>query len=153
MTTPKSSRRPIEVDFFRTLNRVVEPLVRAGIGSPRIVPTGFIVLETRGRKSGRLHRIPLAATRLGSYVLVGTLRGERSQWVRNLAAQPRTRYWLGGKPREARAFVMHDGKRFRMPKSLPLPLQGVVRLLVPYTRMGWAFAVLLPRSRSVGKQR
>lgn len=145
MTPRQSPLRPLEVEFFRTLNRVVEPLVRAGFGSPRIVPAGFIVLETRGRKSGRLRRVPLAATRLGGYVLVGTLRGNRAHWVRNLAAQPRTRFWLGGRPREARAFVMHEGKRFRMPKSLPPPVRGVVRLLVPYTKVGWAFAVLTPR--------
>ena len=139
--TPKGS---IEVEFFRALNRLVEPMVRAGIGSPRLAPGGLIVLETRGRKSGRLRRSPLAATRIGSHVLVGTFRGARSQWVRNLAAQPRTRFWLGGKARGTRAFVMHNGKRFRVPKALPRPLQAVVRRLAPYTKSGWAFAVLSP---------
>lgn len=147
MASRKSPLRSIEVEFFRTLNRVVEPMVRVGIGSPRIAPSGFIVLETRGRKSGRLRRTPLAATRIGSHVLVGTFRGKRSQWVRNLAAEPRSRFWLAGRPRDARAFVMHEGKRFRVPKSLPVPLQRVVRFLAPYTKVGWAFAVLSPRSR------
>jgi deazaflavin-dependent oxidoreductase (nitroreductase family) len=135
----------VEVQFFRALNRVVEPLVRAGLGSPRIVPGGFIVLETRGRKSGRLHRVPLAATRLGGYVLVGTLRGGRSQWVQNLAASPRTRFWLAGRPREVRAFVLHEGRRFRSPRSLPGPVQGLLRFLSSYTKSGWAFALLAPR--------
>ena len=76
---------------------------------------------------------------------MATFRGNRSQWVRNLAAQPRTRFWLGGRPRDAKAFVMHEGKRFRVPKSLPVALQKVVRILAPYTREGWAFAVLSPR--------
>ena len=105
------------------------------------------MLENRGRKSGRLHRTPLAATRLGNYVVVATFRGGQSQWVRNLAAQPRTRFWLGGKPRDTWAFVMHEGKRFRVPKSLPFYLQSVVRVLAPYTKLGWAFAVLSPRPR------
>ncbi len=145
MTTEKATRRSLEVEFFRQLNRVVEPMVRAGVGSPRIVPNGFIVLETRGRKSGRLRRSPLAATRIGRHVLVGTFRGDRSQWFRNLAAQPRTRFWLGGKARDTRAFVMHRDKRFRVPKSLPVPMRGIVRILAPYTKKGWAFAVLSPR--------
>ena len=51
--TAAKKRDSIEREFFRTLNRVVEPLVRAGVGSPRIVPGGLIVLETAGRKSGR----------------------------------------------------------------------------------------------------
>ena len=142
-TTAKS----IEVEFFRTLNRVVEPMVRAGLGSPRIAPGGFIVLETTGRKSGRKFRTPLAATRLGDYVLVATFRGKRSQWVLNLAAEPRVRYWLGGRAREAKAFVVHEGKRFRVPKSLPRPLQHVIEILAPYRKAGWAFAVLSPRNR------
>ena len=141
----KSKKRSLEVEFFRMLNHVVEPLVRAGVGSPRIVPSGFIVLETIGRKTGRARRSPLAATRFGSYVVVATFRGDRSQWVSNLAAQPRTRYWLGGKAREARAFVMVKGKRFRVPKSLPPGMQKVVQFLAPYTKAGWAFAVLTPR--------
>ena len=141
----KSVRRSLEVEFFRMLNRVVEPAIRAGLGSPRLVPSGFIVLETIGRKTGRARRSPLAATRFGPYVIVATFRGKSSQWVLNLAAQPRTRYWLGGKSREARAFVMHEGKRFRVPSSLPPGMQRIVRILAPYTRAGWAFGVLSPR--------
>ena len=139
------ANRSIDIEFFRMLNRVAEPMIRAGVGSPRFVPTGFVVLETVGRKSGARRRSPLAATRIGCHVVVGTFRGDRSQWVRNLAAQPSTRYWLGGKPRDARAFVMHGEKRFRVPKSLPAHMKKVVRFLAPYTRAGWAFAVLSPR--------
>ncbi len=128
------------------LNRVVEPMVRAGVGSPRLAPSGLIVLEAEGRVSGRRIRSPLAATRIGNHVVLGTFRGNRSAWIRNLAAQPRTRYWLGGKVRDARAFVMYEGKRFRVPKSLPPHMQTVVRFLSPYTKAGWAFAVLSPRA-------
>lgn len=145
-TKTAPARKPsLEVQFFRLLNRVVEPLVRAGVGSPRLVPGGFIVLETRGRKSGLMRRSPLAATCIGSYVVVVTARGERSQWVRNLAAQPRTRIWLRGRARDMRAYVMYPGKRLRVPKTLPAHMQQVVKFLAPFTRAGWAFAVLSPR--------
>ncbi len=127
------------------LNRVVEPLVRAGVGSPRLAPGGLIVLEAEGRKSGRQIRSPLAATRIGDHVVIGTFRGGRSQWVRNLVTQPRVKYWMGGRGREAQAFVMTEGKRFRVPKSLPSHMQAVTRFLAPYTKAGWAFAVLSPR--------
>lgn len=141
----RMTTRSLEIEFFRMLNRVVEPVVRAGVGSPRIVPSGFIVLETVGRKTGKTRRNPLAATRFGAYVVVATFRGGQSQWVYNLAAQPRTKYWIGGKARDSRAFVMVAGKRFRVPKSLPSGMQNVVRFLAPYTKAGWAFAVLSPR--------
>jgi hypothetical protein len=111
-----------DVEFFRMVNRVVEPMV------------------------GRRVRTPLAATRIQGHIIVGTFRGGRSQWIRNLEAAPAARYWLAGCPREARAFVMHADKRFRVPKWLPASLQWVVRFLSPYTRAGWEFAVLAPRA-------
>ena len=141
-----------EVEFFRMLNRVVEPMVRAGFGSPRIVPSGLIVLETEGRKTGRRVRTPLAATRIQGHVIIGTFRAGRSQWIKNLAAQPATRYWLAGRPREARAFVMYEGKRFRVPQSLPATLRWLVKFLAPYTRACWEFAVLSPRPPTRGRR-
>jgi deazaflavin-dependent oxidoreductase (nitroreductase family) len=145
-----AGRRSLEVEFFRMLNRVVEPVVRRGFGSPRLAPSGFIVLETVGRKSGELRRSPLAATRIGRHMIVATFRGDRSQWVRNLAAQPRARYWSRGVAHDANAFVIQEGAR--MPASLPAPLRRVARFLVPYTRAGWAFAVLSPRAAARRKR-
>jgi len=145
-----ATRRSLEVEFFRMLNRVVEPIVRRGFGSPRLAPNGFIVLETVGRKSGELRRNPLAATRIGRHMIVATFRGDRSQWVRNLAAQPHARYWTRGAPHEARAFVIREGSR--IPAALPAPLRRVAEFLVPFTRAGWAFAVLSPRTRAPRKR-
>ena len=48
-----AARRGVEVEFFRFLNRWLEPQIRAGLGSPRLAPGGLIVLETLGRKTGR----------------------------------------------------------------------------------------------------
>jgi len=149
--------RTVEVEFFRMLNRVVEPRVRAGFGSPCLVPGGFIVLETRGRKTGRLSRTPLAATRILNHVIVGTFRGERSQWMRNLVAEPDTQLWIGGRARPVHGFVLSaDTRVARIPRGLPALLRFVVAFLRPYTRAGWAFAVLAPIERgkirtSVGK--
>ncbi len=126
------------------LNRIVEPAVRCGLGSPRFVPGGLIVLESTGFKSGEQRRTPLVAIRLGQHVIISTARGERSFWVKNLLQQPRTRYWLGGKARPAKAFVMAPGKRYRRPTSLPAALGKVTDLLAPYTKAGWAFVVLAP---------
>lgn len=137
-------RQTLEREFFRVLNRVVEPAVRKGLGSPRFVPGGLIVLETVGFKTGVTRRTPLVATRLGGYVFVSTFRADRSFWIRNLQKQPRVAYYLGGKPREAKAFVMMQGKRYQRPKSLPSFIGKITDFLAPYTRAGWAFAVLAP---------
>jgi len=137
-------RQTLEREFFRMLNRVVEPAVRKGVGSPRFVPGGLIVLETTGFKSGVQRRTPLVATRLNGYVFVSTFRGDRSFWLKNLQKKPQVTYYLAGKPRQARAYVVKEGKRYQRPKALPPVIGRITDLLAPYTRAGWAFAVLAP---------
>jgi len=145
----------VEVQFFRLLNQLVEPQIRAGWASPRFVPGGLIVLETVGRRSGRRSRVPLAAVRIDGHVLVSTFRGDRSEWVKNIAVNPRVRYWLRGRARPATALVISTAGRARGRDRLPAAVRWLVRALVPYTYAGWAFAVLAPeaaapRSRSAG---
>ncbi len=148
-----AARRSVEVEFFRFLNRWLEPQIRAGLGSPRLVPGGLIVLETRGRKTGRRARTPLVATRLEGHVLVATFRASRSQWAKNLAANPETRFWMHGKPRPTLAYVLSASRRpLPLPKLPPL-LRLLVVLLTPYTRAGWAFAILAPRRTSRAARR
>ena len=138
----------LERDFFRQLNAVVEPAVRFGVGSPRYAPAGLIVLESTGFKSGLKRRTPLSALKLGPYLLVMTVRGERSFWVKNLRKRPNVRYWRGGREHQARAFVMAPGKAFRPPASLSPRVVAAARRLNPLTRRGWAFAILSPLPES-----
>jgi hypothetical protein len=53
------SAMPAEIaptrQFFRTLNRIVEPAVRRGFGTSVHGP-GIFVVETTGRRSGRRRR-------------------------------------------------------------------------------------------------
>ena len=88
--------RDAEASLFRSLNALVEPLVRAGLLGPGLLPIGPAVLEIRGRTSGRVYNVPLLGMRIGAVLLVATLRGERSQWLRNLRANPGVRWWWNG---------------------------------------------------------
>ncbi len=129
--------------FFDTLNKVVEPLVRAGLGSPGLLPSGLIVLETTGRTSGLTRRVPLVGTLVGRFVVVGTLRVERAQWLRNLRNDPAVRYWLLGQPWRARATtIMPSGDPPRIDdremRALAAPLRAAA------TAFGWAFVILVP---------
>lgn len=90
---------------FRTLNSVVRPLAKFGLGSPLPVGLGVVVVETTGRKSGQPREIPLLAARIGNRVDVSTVRGD-SQWIKNLEADPESAIWLFGERREVTAEIL-----------------------------------------------
>lgn len=93
-----------EQDLYRSINRFVKPLVKAGLGSPLPVGLGAVVLESTGRKSGLPREVPLLGLRLGDRVLVSTVR-EDSQWVKNLEADEDASVWYCGKKHSAKASV------------------------------------------------
>lgn len=134
----------LEQTVFRSLNGIVEPAVRMGIGSPRFTPASLIVLETTGFKSGQQRRTPLWSVRLGPYRIVSTGRGERSFWVKNLRKDSKVSYWVGGKRRESNALVIAQNDQPADSETLTPFLRKVTDLISRYAREGWAFAILTP---------
>ncbi len=139
----------LEAEFFRGLNQFVEPLVRAGLAAPVLFPAGAIVIETQGRKTGRRLEVPLLAALVGDLVVVSTVR-RRSNWVKNLAANPEVRYWLGGREREATAFAIGPG--IETLNELPPRVSCLASALKQHSTMfGTGFAILMPRESSTNR--
>ena len=134
----------LEAQFFHTLNRFAEPPIRAGFGSPCVLlPNGLIVLETVGRRTGRLYRTPVVATLFGGRLFVSTVRGKSSQWLKNLAAAPQTRYWSGGKLNDGDALVFAPDDAAPNYETLPPALRPFVAGM---NRLGAGLAVITPRA-------
>lgn len=137
----------LEADFYRTLNRFVEPAVRAGFGSPCISPSGLVVLETTGRRSGRTYRTPVIATLFGGRLFLSTVRGRGSQWLKNLSATPELRYWRAGRLHDADALVFTPNDTPGEIDALPPVLRPIVAFL---NALGIGVAVVTPRSTTAG---
>lgn len=95
------SKNSLDQKFFNALNGKIIPLIKTGLVSPGRLPAGLVLLETRGRISGKQFDVPVVSVALGNYLLVGTVR-KRSQWLRNLVANGHVDVWLQGSQREAK---------------------------------------------------
>jgi deazaflavin-dependent oxidoreductase (nitroreductase family) len=87
--------------------KLVNPLVRAaarlGVPLPMVV-----ILETRGRRSGRLRRIPVGKAIEGDTLWIVAEHGLRASYVRNIQADPRVRVRVGRRWRSGTARVLAD---------------------------------------------
>jgi hypothetical protein len=90
--------------FFRSMNKFVKPLVKAGLGSPLPIGLGAIVLQSTGRVSGEPREVPVLGLRVGDRLMVSTVR-DNSQWLKNLETDDAATIWVCGKRRSANANV------------------------------------------------
>ena len=91
--------------------RVVNPLVKLAwrLGLP---PPGDALLETTGRRTGQPRRTPVCDGRDGETFWLIAQRGRRSDWIRNIEANPRVRVKVAAWPRTrwqaGTAHILHD---------------------------------------------
>ena len=56
-----------------------------------LVPPGYALLETTGRKTGKPRRTPVGNGRVGGQFWIVAEHGQQAAYVRNIAANPRVR--------------------------------------------------------------
>lgn len=85
---------------FKALNRsFMVPLHRAGLGAWVSTPIGgyMVLLRVRGRKSGVMREMPLNYLIAEGAIWVLAGFGPKTDWYRNLLADPRVEAWLPGR--------------------------------------------------------
>ena len=86
--------RRVKVLVVRTFQRwTINPLMRLLL-TIGINPLGLAILETRGRNSGKLRRVPVGNGRKGDSFWIIAEHGMRANYVRNIARDPRVRVRL-----------------------------------------------------------
>ena len=77
------------------------------------------LLETTGRKSGEARRTPLGGSRVGDEFWFASEFGEKSQYVKNIKANPSVRVRLRGRWHNGTAHLMPDDDPHERLRSLP----------------------------------
>ncbi|KUL27489.1 nitroreductase family deazaflavin-dependent oxidoreductase [Streptomyces regalis] len=92
------------------------------VGNPILRRLPFqTVLETTGRVSGQPRQTPVGGRRVGDSFWLVSEFGDKSQYVRNIKADPRVRVRLGGR--------WHTGTAHLLPDDDPIArLRGLPRL-------------------------
>lgn len=71
----------------------------------------IVMLEYRGRRSGRLRRTPLEVVhRSGDAYLVCSGTGPKADWYRNITANPAVALWVGSRRHEVEQRFLDDSE-------------------------------------------
>ncbi len=83
--------RRLKILVVRTAQRwVINPVVRA-LFAVGLNPLGLVILETRGRVSGRPRRTPVGNGRMGDSLWIIAEHGSTANYVRNIRRDPHVR--------------------------------------------------------------
>jgi deazaflavin-dependent oxidoreductase (nitroreductase family) len=96
---------------LRVLNRwFMVPVQRLGLGAWIGTPVGgyMLLLRVRGRRTGLVREIPLSYLVADGAAWVMAGFGPRTEWYRNLLADPEVEAWLPGRALRCRAESVDD---------------------------------------------
>jgi len=113
-------RRLSKLASVKLLNPVMRRALEAGI-----VPRGWALLETTGRRSGEPRRVPVGNGLRGPHFWIVAEHGRRANYVRNIEADPRVRVKVGRRWLSGTANLLpEDDPRERL-RMLKRPLNDV----------------------------
>jgi deazaflavin-dependent oxidoreductase (nitroreductase family) len=118
-------RRASKLLSVRMLNPVMVRALEAGL-----VPRGWALLETTGRRSGQPRRVPVGDGLRGEQFWIVAEHGRHADYVRNIEADPRVRVKVRGRWRTGTAHVLPDEDPRALIRALKRPLNDTGLLLM-----------------------
>jgi deazaflavin-dependent oxidoreductase (nitroreductase family) len=104
------------------LNPPIKVLLALGVA-----PTGYALLETIGRKSGKPRRTPVGNGRVGNEFWIVAEHGKNAGYVRNIESNPRVRLKL----RDGQRMRWYNGTARLVPEDDPRERQRWLAAKVP----------------------
>src|SRR3954454_8827610 len=98
--------------------RLLNPLMRAALEAG-LVPRGWALLETTGRRSGQPRRVPVGDGLRGAQFWIVAEHGRSADYVRNIERDARVRVYVRRRWRTGTAHILPDDdprRRLRMLK-------------------------------------
>jgi deazaflavin-dependent oxidoreductase (nitroreductase family) len=90
----------------------------------------WVLLETRGRKSGRPRRTPVTNGVQGSVLWIVAEHGHGSNYVKNIQADPRVRVLVRGRWRDGVASILEGDDALARQKTLGRPFNSALVRIV-----------------------
>jgi deazaflavin-dependent oxidoreductase (nitroreductase family) len=104
----------------RLLNPVMRRLLEAGV-----VPRGWALLETTGRRSGEPRRVPVGNGLRGGHFWIVAEHGRHADYVRNIERDPRVRVKVGRRWLTGTAHLLPDDDPRARLRMLARPLNDI----------------------------
>jgi deazaflavin-dependent oxidoreductase (nitroreductase family) len=104
----------------RILNPVMRRLLEAGL-----VPRGWALLETTGRRSGEPRRVPVGDGLRGPHFWIVAEHGRHADYVRNIERDPRVRVKVGRRWHSGTAHLLPDDDPRERLRMLRRPLNDI----------------------------
>ncbi|HEX8103063.1 MAG TPA: nitroreductase/quinone reductase family protein [Solirubrobacteraceae bacterium] len=126
----RSSLRDAKRELSRAVTtKLVNPGVRALI-ERGLMPTNWVLLETRGRTSGKPIRTPVGDGLRDGVFWIVTEHGWASHYVKNIVRDPRVRIKRGRRWLTGTATILPDEDPYRRLRALGRPANDALLLLV-----------------------
>jgi deazaflavin-dependent oxidoreductase (nitroreductase family) len=103
----------------------INPMMLA-MTSIGLLPPMVAILETTGRKSGKIRHTPIGNGLQGDTFWLVAEHGRRSAYVLNLSANPRVRIKVGSRWRAGTACVMPEDDPIERIRKIGLKMNGAV---------------------------